>query len=611
LATIEVLDRRLVDMIAAGEVIERPASVVKELVENAIDAHADRIEVRIEDGGRRLISVTDSGAGISPDDMKRVFMSHATSKLRDAGGLFKIGTFGFRGEALASIGAVSHARILSRTPDRLEGTEATCDGGELRDTAPAAAETGTVVEVRDLFYNTPARRKFLRSPAVEADHVHEVLTRFAISHREVRLDFIRDGRPDFRIPKAQSLGDRLMHLFGPEVAGNLIHATASDGGTHAEMLFSTPHINRPTARMVYVFVNGRYVRDRFISKAISEAYTNALSRGQYPVVFGFLDVPLDEVDVNVHPAKIEVRFKSPWRVRELFCNTIRRRLVDLNPTPVLVPTAAEAGNHGSPVDGLGRQAAVLKAVEDFFSRDPAHFPPTHAPSTQVFQNHPQGRREPECAGQPAEVPAQQASSGQAVWTRTSPLGAGMRDCMQVHASFIVVETDDGLLIVDQHALHERVLYGRLLSAMKTGAFTRQRLIMPEVVELSHRETALADRVIEALRSLGMEVERFGPSALAVHAVPDMISGANPAKLVRDTLEAVAEEETPTIDGAIDRAAQRMACTAAIKAGQRLTRAEMERLLSDREEVELSATCAHGRPTAFGLSLKELEKYFQR
>ncbi len=568
MGAIRVLTADVINKIAAGEVIERPASIVKELVENALDAQATRVTVEVEEGGRRLVRVTDDGVGLAADDLALAFAPHATSKLAGAEDLFRVSTFGFRGEALASIGAVARARLVSR-PRGAEAFEITMEGGALGGAAPAAHPEGTTVEVRNLFFSVPARRKFLRSPDVELEHIDEAVDRFALAHPKVRFELIHDGQQRRVLPPATGVRERIGALFDREIMESLLEVTSDTPPLCFTAWLTPPKFARLSLRGQYVFLNGRFIRDRVITRALNEAYRELLPHGRFAVAFLFLDVPPTEVDVNVHPTKIEVRFRSVWKLHDLVLEACRKRLMATELATRIIPSGVDEPVPAGP---------AYREIVDFFTRG------TTAPAIA-----------------PPAAP---------------PLVTTGRRCFQLHDRYIVEEVEDGIRIVDQHALHERALLEELRRQYASSDVPRQRLLIPAVVEVSDTERVKLDQHREILTSLGIELDDFGPRSVAVRSVPALAGDAEPAQLVRDFLEMVHDhgeserkrgEPMPIIEHALEF----VACRSAIKFGKRLSCEEVERLLADGREIDMSATCAHGRPTAIKLTLDDLERFFKR
>ncbi len=624
MASIRILPVHLVNKIAAGEVIERPASVVKELLENALDAGAKKIDVMIEKGGKQLIRVSDDGGGMGPEDLARAFVSHATSKLPDDDALFHIATLGFRGEALASIAAISHAEIRSRTADDDSGYAVEAGGEAIGQVRPCAAPVGTTVEVRDLFFNTPARRKFLRTDSTELGHISEALTRVALPRRDVAFTLTHNGRRTLDVPAAATLAQRVADLFDPDLAEPLIPIAPSDGDVRVAGLVGPPSIARAASKWQYLFLNGRYIRDRFCQHALREAYRGLIDPHRHPVAILFLTVDPSAVDVNVHPTKIEVRFRDGRTVHSHLLAAIRETLqrAELRPRADLPAEPVE------PPDDARRQS-LREALADFFAAQPAPQPHLHfdeprdRPSSGRFEGDratappvahlsprpPAGevaeRFTPPVAAEPvdprphhAEAPSRPAALGHRV--------------MQVHNTYLIVADPDGLRIIDQHALHERVLYNQLLARITAGPLIGQGLLLPATLPVTPDRKALLETHADLLGKLGIEVADFGPATVAVQRFPAFLDRADPAAFLADLLDLLAGED-PALDAEhlLEGILSLMACKAAVKAGDPLTDEEIVHLLDAAETADKSTACPHGRPTQIRLTLHDLEKQFKR
>ncbi|HUU22725.1 MAG TPA: DNA mismatch repair endonuclease MutL [Phycisphaerae bacterium] len=615
---IRVLPTHLVNKIAAGEVIERPASIVKELVENSIDAGATAIDVDCEDGGRRLIAVRDNGCGMGADDLALAFASHATSKIADDEDLFAIRTMGFRGEALASIAAVSHARIVSRprgsAPDA--GHEIRTEGETHHPVRPASAPEGTTVAVRDLFYNTPARRKFMRTASTEFGHISEQLARLAMPHPRIAFTLTHNKRRTQDLPATDDLRVRAEGLFGPELAAPLISLSVGERGMRIGGLLGPPSAARASGRWQYFFLNGRYVRDRVLSHALREAYRGLTDPSRFPVAMIFLTIDPAEVDVNVHPAKLEVRFRQSQLVHSQLLGALRDTLnrSRLAPAAELVsePAPQDEQDEGLPPAEEARRQSLKQAMADFFKSQsppqrPLDFPPTRPASGGRGDGDASGATWARRPAQPADAPAGPPMPSPAA------LGGGMA-AMQVLNSYIVTATDDGLAIIDQHALHERILYEELSRRLASEPLTAQRLLIPETVLVTAGEkAALAERT-ELLERLGVELTEFGPDRLAVHKLPALLAErrVSAGEFLRDLLDVLGEQDAAgDPEALLGRILATMACKAAVKAGDPLTPQEMDALLARRREVSRGSACPHGRPTALVLTRADLDRQFKR
>ncbi len=622
---IQQLSPSLVNRIAAGEVIERPASVVKELVENALDAGATQITVEVEDGGLSAIRVIDNGRGIEPADLPLAFASHATSKLSTDEDLFRIATMGFRGEALASIGAVSHARILSRTASSEAAYEIFNRGGVISDPQAAAGNTGTTIEVRNLFYNTPARRKFLRGPGTEFGHISEMVLRLALPWPNVGFKLLHNGRTTQDLPPT-TFEDRLLQAWPRDFHEQRLPINAGDAEIKLRGIVGLPELARPTAKYQYLYLNGRSIRDKFIMHALREAYRGLTEPGRHPAAVLLLEMPPQDVDVNVHPTKSEVRFRDGGRIHGLVLGAVRERLLGSDLTPRAIPmrtdgdeaqredmrTRLAAFFRGSVPDGTAPLSAATPAADD-----PA--PPLPLPQADGepagLASHggaagdppPPMPRAAQAANDQTASHAHPAEHAAAPAPRAKPLSA-----IQLHNSYLVAESADGLIIIDQHALHERIMYEELLARLSRGPLESQRLLLPQTFPASERQLDLLEQIQPMLTRLGIEAVRFGPSTGAVQAFPSFLGRLEPGTFVQELLERGEQElldmhEEELLHEVLDM----MACKAAIKAGDPLSPEEIEALLARRHLIDRSSNCPHGRPTTLRLSLRDLEKQFKR
>lgn len=580
--SIRRLPEHLVNRIAAGEVVERPASALKELVENAIDAGATRIGIRIEAGGTTLIEVTDDGIGMSRDDMALACERHATSKLPDEA-IESVTTLGFRGEALPSIASVARLTIASRRRDG-EGWQRVVDNGALSEEGPAAMPPGTRVRVEALFAHVPARRKFLRSPRAEYAASLDIVRRLAMARPDIAFMLDHDGRGVIRLGGGETRPARVAALTDRALVENSVAVDFEREGIMLGGVAGLPTFNRGIADHQYLFVNGRPVRDRLLAGAVRGAYAEMLARDRHAVVALFLDVPVSEVDVNVHPAKTEVRFRDPQLVRGLIVSGLRRALDSAGHRSQQRPDGAVLARWQpgpAPV-----QAATSFAPPSFASR------PAVQDAATGFALPPAARAEPADAPVPAH-----------------PLGVARG---QVARTYIVAEAEDGLVIVDQHAAHERLVLERMRAATRGGQVASQALLLPEVVELDEPACDRVEARIAELAALGLEIERFGPTAVLVRAVPAAIGHGNIAGLVTDLADELAAfGEAMALGDRLDAVAATMACHGSVRAGRVLSVAEMNALLREMEATPHSGQCNHGRPTWVKLAHGDIEKLFGR
>jgi len=557
---IRILPADVAGKIAAGEVVERPASVVKELIENAIDAGATRVDVEVEDGGRARISVADDGVGISSGDLGMLFTQHSTSKLARVEDLAAVRTLGFRGEALYSMGAVAEVAVVSRPRGSAEGAALRCRGGRLEAVRPEAAPEGTRVEVRRLFYNVPARRKFLRSGPVEFDHVRDTVLRFAFGHPRLGLRFVRDGQVEFALPPDETLQTRLASAM--EKGGDpWIPFRIETNLGNLEGSLGPPSAARTTTRGLYLFVNGRFVRDRILFRAVAEGYREFLVSGRHAAAVVSLRVPPESIDVNVHPAKAEIRFARPGPIFDWIAASVRETLSHSLRAPGLGP---------SRTDGNGIRAPQGSVVEQSLSR----FFGAEAPPEPALPDLISGRR-----------------------------------VFQLHRKYLIEEVADGIQIIDQHALHERVMLEELKRSYGSADLPRQRLLVQPSLEVTDEEASCLEEYRRVLESAGFGFETFGPRAVRIVAVPALLSRDRPETLLRDFLDLLSEGSGRRIG--TDEILERLACRSAVRFGDSLPDGQIEALLQRREILDNPHVCAHGRPVAIRLTLDELERFFKR
>ena len=599
--TIRLLPANLVNQIAAGEVVERPASVVKELVENAIDAGARRIDVHLREGGRSLIAVEDDGIGMSPEELSLAVERHATSKLPDDD-LVHITSFGFRGEALPSIGAVGRLNIASRRRGAEAAWSIAVEGGRKSPPQPAARSEGTRVELRDLFYAVPARLKFLKSPRSESNAAQEMVERLAMAHPEVAFTLRDEEKLALRLPAigADLLGDpaaasleRLGAIMGRDFADNAARLDAMRDGVRLTGFAGLPTLNRATSTQQFLFVNGRPVKDRLIIGAIRGAYQDFLARDRHPMVALFVDLPAEEVDVNVHPAKAEVRFRDSALVRGLIVTAIRQALANAGHRASTTVAADTLGAFAMPTQ-LSAPAAAWRGFPSAARSSPA----LAAQALAAFAPLAPELDRPSARMEAAEAPPE-----------ANPLGAARA---QVHETYIVAQTADGIVIVDQHAAHERLVYERMKAALANGAVARQALLIPEVVELDGASAErIAARAAE-LAELGLVIEAFGAGAIVVREVPALLGQSDVRGLIQDLADELAElGDALSLKEKLQEVCSTMACHGSVRAGRRLTQAEMDALLRQMEATPHSGQCNHGRPTYVELKLADIERLFGR
>jgi DNA mismatch repair protein MutL len=595
---IRQLPPEVVTKIAAGEVIERPSSVVKELLENAVDAGSSRIEVDVEQGGVEAIRVVDNGWGIAPDELPLAFASHATSKLADAEDLFRIRTLGFRGEALASIGGVAQVTLQSHTADRPCGGEVACHGGKLSPARQWNGAPGTRIEVRHLFYNTPVRRRFLRSTPTEMGHVCEAFTRLALGHPGVHWALRHNGKPVYDVAAGAGLPERVGLFFGADVRDRLYEVEGLHGSVLLRGQVADPSCERGNARMQYLFVNGRWVRDRSLGHALQEAYRGLLMTGRYAVAFLFLDVPADQVDVNVHPTKAEVRFRDGHALYHLLFSTVRERLSRANLTARLQAPSTLAAPRAAGAESAPWALAPLP-------------PPAEGlPFATVRPSPPADDGGVPAAPAAALGPQPPDEGGPGTPPFLPPPGSFK--AIQLYDTYLVVETEQGMLVIDQHALHERILFEQLKERVRSGPLETQRLLIPEPVELTAEQAARTLEQREALAELGLGVEDFGGGTVLLTSYPALLGRRSPPAVLRAVVDhLVSKERLPSREVLLNDLLSLMACHAAVRAGDHLTPEEIAALVAQRHLADDTHHCPHGRPTALLFSRQDLERQFRR
>ena len=618
----------MVNKIAAGEVVERPASVVKELLENSLDAGATRIDVSIEQGGLELVRVVDNGGGISPDELPLAVASHATSKLVDADDLFRVRTLGFRGEALASIAEVSRFLVRSRTAEAQAGAELEVVAGKPSPVAPCGSPPGTTIEVRNLFFNTPVRRKFLRATQTEMGHVSEIVTRLALAHPRVHFTLRHNNRQLHDLPPTEQLLDRIGVFFGRELAAELIWLESRDGEVRLSGYVGHPNQNRPNNRMQYLFLNGRSIRDRALGHALGEAYRGLILTGRFPVSFLSFEMPPELVDVNVHPTKLEVRFQDGGRLYSQLLGTLRTKFLKTDLTHKLDPAGA-AGSLSDPADPAAahdaeRAAQLRSELVDWakgqvgaWRSDPA----TEAPAAPIAARQTEfGLSRPAPGQRPLELSPLVARAAAPSAIDAAPSAAPVvaqaaktsTGALQIHNRYLVAESEEGVVVIDQHALHERILYEHFRAKTLAGAVESQSLLVPEPVDLSGPEAAVVLEHQELLARLGLKVEPFGGDTILISSYPAMMSASSPAELLRSLVEILlAGGRAPERRDLLDELLHMMSCKAAIKAGDRLAPEEIDALLEQRHLAHDAHHCPHGRPTALVFTREELDRQFKR
>jgi DNA mismatch repair protein MutL len=657
MSRIRILAENVANKIAAGEVVERPASVVKELLENALDAGARSIRIEVESGGKRMIRVIDDGSGMNHDDALLAFERHATSKLRTADDLLSIATLGFRGEALPTIAAISRLLLETRIPEQEQGTRIEFAGGKLIGVKPAGIPAGTSISVADIFYCVPARRKFLKSETTELGHIASLVTHYALAHPETHFLLKTPSQLILDCAPVEKLSERVYQLFGRQALEELMEIPPNEGPVRSAItepqleadeqaatlrvsgFASRPEVQRSNRNGVYIFVNRRLVRDRRLLHAIHEAYRNVTPPGVFPVVLLFLDLPYQEVDVNVHPAKIEVRFRHPQFVHDFTRDALRHGLSIARPIPGFPAARAAAAGVGaalgaaaSMAGGAGASYAAAGAVALPPGPPRAEIPMalgSSAATAEAFElsggpDRPFAQRLgfDSNAAMNSPVPVLEVSADAATSVAGSDRGTGalpsaeeiadLKPLGQVNASFIIAVNGEGLWIIDQHVAHERVLFEQHLRARRQGELGGQRMLLPVMVELSPRQLVTFEQIGEELRANGFEAELMGARTVAIQAAPAGIAGGDAEKLLFEILDGIAREnQSISIDSLQSKIAASTSCHAAIKVNTPLDTAKMEWLLGELAQTEYPMSCPHGRPVVLRYSVREIERAFKR
>ena len=572
---IQILSPELASQIAAGEVVERPASVVKELVENSLDADAKSITVTIEEAGRRLIEVADDGCGIPADEAPLALERHATSKLLSTDDLFRIATLGFRGEALASIASVARLTLTSRTDNDEAAMRIRVEGGKAEKPEQVGAPRGTVVRVENLFYNVPARLKFLKKDVTERRRIDALLTRYALAYPSVRFKFSQNGQATLQ---TSGNGDRraiLATLYGVEIAKDLLEVNAIEEDLKLTGFISPTSLTRSNRRDITFFINGRWVQDISLSTALIQAYHTMLMVGRYPLAAVFLELDPASVDVNVHPTKSEIRFQDPQRMFSFVQRSVRKAILAYTPVPQMGIAPPALWTERSSQSGIDPAWGFASEA----NQEPGNQDSGNAQSPETLDTIP-----------------------------TIPL---LRLVGQIGSVYVIAEGPDGLYLIDQHAAHERVLFERLMAQREANTISSQSLLQPVVVPLPPEQATLLNEQIGILQKFGFEVEPFGPNTFQVRAIPSLFSGSDPAAALRVLVEDFEDDETPLQEKIEERIAARVCKRMAVKGGQTLSTDEQESLLRDLESCESPRTCPHGRPTMIHLSVDMLERQFGR
>ncbi len=648
MSKIQVLDPITIDKIAAGEVIERPASVVKELVENAIDAGATAIVVEIKEGGISFMRITDNGCGIDREDVRSAFLRHSTSKIRSVEDLVHIGSLGFRGEALSSISAVSQVELITKTKDQTFGTLYRIAGGKEEDLEDTGAPDGTTFIIRQLFYNTPARRKFLKTPMTEASHVGDLMTRLALSHPHISFQFINNGQSKLHTSGNGKLKDVIYHIYGREIAANLLNADYESNGIKIKGFLGKPIISRGNRNFENYYINGRYAKNSIIARAIEDGYKDFTMQHKYPFVVLHIEIDGEHVDVNVHPTKMELRFNNQQEVYNTIYAAIERGLHEKQliphveiPEPKEQPKLQEREQKKAvappPQEREQKKAVAPPPQErnlDYFmskmkERVMAEYEEKKALKSPVLREEKTAYmadtvREKDTGGQKIQPPITSEKKTEPIVEPPKQMELFedkllTREAMQkykivgqVFETYWLVEYENSLYIIDQHAAHERVLYEKTLRSMKTREFTSQMISPPIVLSLSMQESELLNMYMDQFTRIGFEIEEFGQDSYAVRAVPDNLFSIAKKDLLMEMLDSLSDEITRNLSpDLIDEKIASMSCKAAVKGNMKLSAQEVDALIGELLSLDNPYHCPHGRPTIIAMTKRELEKKFKR
>jgi DNA mismatch repair protein MutL len=594
---IHILPEQVASQIAAGEVVERPASAVKELIENSIDAGARNLAIEIERGGLGLISVTDDGCGMNREDAILSLRRHATSKIRSASDLVAIRTLGFRGEALASIASVAKMKLQSRRASDAHGVELVIAGGDIEEERACGIATGTRIEVRELFFNTPARLKFMKTVATEQGAIAEVVQRLALANHTIAFSLAADGRGLFSFPRANSALERIRQAFGGKLASQMLQFSLARNGFGVNGLATMSQESFATPRMVFTFVNGRAVRDKLLSRAVTNAYQTLMPRGRHPAVVLFLELRHDEVDVNVHPMKTEVRFKNSGAVFEIVYHALRDRLANQTDSSSIVESDSPA-NPLDPAPAVSSQSIAqpersLRLVAD-------------NPSSAI-----RIEQRPLNLGFQRAIEA--APNGAATMREAAvPMYSTLKILGQIFAGYIALEGEEGLLLVDQHAAHERVTFEKLRAQMRDGGIRTQAMLTPATIEMNPARAAHIEAALPELRAMGFDLEPFGPSTLLLKGTPAVFGAEGGAKLLSDMLDSMGENGfRASGEGALEEWLKQLACHGSVRVGRALEEREIRELLAELDRTQFKTNCPHGRPVHINFARGQIERMFRR
>ena len=597
MANIRILPKTLSNKIAAGEVVERPASVVKELIENSLDADSTRIIIEVEKGGQSLIQISDNGVGMGPDDARLAIERYATSKISSVDDLFSIQTLGFRGEALPSIASVSRFSLITRDKSSDAGTEIIVEGGKVKSATEVGAPPGTMVCVEQLFFNTPARKKFLKTVGTEMSHIAGTVATVALGHPAVQFRLVHNHKVVKSWPHTSRHLDRIVDVLGKDVKSDLHAIELSQNGLSISGWIGSPRITRRTSRGLYIFVNDRFVRDRTIQHGVFKGFAQRLVKGQFPIAVVFIKIPFDQVDVNVHPTKNEVRFVNPHQVHEAVKSAIAQTLYEID-------RVNWRPSFGSQSQGSPKTPQIVESIKAFKPAEREKWRLRQAqmsnPETNLDQASASSQR-PAASGQESQEQIFESTGFSA-----------LRVVGQLHNTYIVCESDAGLVLIDHHAAHERILFEQLQRRSADQPAAAQQLVVPETIELNFREAEILGQMLSDLKTFGLAVEPFGKNTFVIKAVPALLAGRDVKPMIYEIVEKTAAVGySPGLKDALDECRMVMACHGALRAHQALTEKQIAKLLRQLDACDHPSHCPHGRPTWVRWDLATLEKSFMR
>jgi len=586
---IVIMPEELSCKIAAGEVVERPASIIKELVENSLDAAATDILVELENGGKKSIRITDNGEGMDQDDAALAFERYATSKIHEFEDIYDIRSFGFRGEALPSIASISKLEMLTKRKESISGTRISLEGGKFKEIIDAGCPVGTSMFVNDIFYSTPARQKFLKKDSTEQAHCIDAVIRLALAHPEVRIRVLTNKREVLNLPKTEDLYERISFVLGDDFKKNTLPVEATDENIRLAGFISKPSFTRSNTKGIFCYVNGRFVRDSLLNNAILTPYRRLIEAKRFPSAVIFIDLPPSDVDVNVHPAKMEVRFKNPWNIHKVIVNGLTSSLADVV--------------HLSEVSAFSPSGNIKAGFEDYGKR---------VQESLKRYTILSGEGKPHFKDRTYDTIRFQSLFEESILSKHTVIFSSLRYLCQIAGTYLLFTAPDGIVLVDQHAAHERVLFEKLKNISSEKKFEKQVLLIPEIINLGPSDFTLLSDHFEFLNDICFEIEDYGGNSVSIKSVPAILSNIDLKTIIFDIVEeAVKTGGSTSIQAVEDKILTLLACKSAVKANHKLTESEVESLCNDLDSIKFASTCPHGRPTYAKIGIQEMEKMFKR